>query len=166
MRLQPHLGLILATGLVLTGAACGNKVAEKATERAIERSTNQDVDVDLDGDRVAMNVNGVAWQAGDSVELPDGFPEDVYIIEGTIKVATTIEESNGYAVTIEANIDVAAATSEYEREVANDGWTIEGSAKFGATTTISAKKAERTMIVGIYDVDGKAQIQLSTRQSE
>lgn len=166
MRRTTYLTVTIFSALALIGAGCSNKIAEKVTENAIERSTNSQVDVDVDQNKVSINTNGVAWQAGESVSLPSGFPDDVHVIDGTIKVATTVEENSGYSVTINTAKNATDTKSEYERELAADGWTITGTVSFGATTTISAAKGNRVMSVGIYETDGQVQVYVTTGTSE
>src|SRR5690606_22347016 len=71
-----QLSLVLA--LVLAAGAC-KKVGESAADAAIERATG--VKVDRDGDQVTLHSKDgdLAIRTGESVALPDDFPDDIYL---------------------------------------------------------------------------------------
>ena len=156
------LCLVVATGLFLTG--CGEKkVAEKAAEKAIEKSTNGQADVDVDDKTITVNTNAGSWTAGEKVSLPAGFPSDVYVIDGTIKVATTIKENEAYSLSVESSKSVAEAKAEYEKDLAADGWTINANVTVGEMFSLGATKGDRTVNVTVGTTsEGKTQVTIST----
>lgn len=140
--------------------------AEKVAETAVEQSTNGEADVDFDNDTVTINTNGATFQAGESVSLPDGFPTDVHVADGTITAATTVDENNGYSVSIQTDVPVSQLKGEYESAMADDGWNVLASLDMGDTVSMSGEKDNRMMTVGISEADGITIIILTTGDSE
>ncbi len=138
------IGLVFVFGL----AGC-KSVADKAVEKAVERTTGAEVDVDTSQNQVAVNVNGTSWAAGDAVRLPTDFPEDVYVADGTVKVAIASDETQGFTVSIESTQSVTALKSLYTTELKADGWTIAGNIDIQGSSSITATKANRTTTVSI-----------------
>lgn len=162
---QKHAYLIIPIALlalVLFGAGCTKKAAEQTAEKAIESTTNGQADVDIDNDQVTVNTNAGSWQVGESVSLPSGFPEDVYVINGTIKSAMTLTENEGYTVAIETNVTWSQAKTTYESELAEDGWTIASTYSTTNGAILSAQKADRVTTVSISEADGKTSVVIST----
>lgn len=140
--------------------------AEKVAETAVEQSTNGEADVDFDNDTVTINTNGATFQAGESVSLPEGFPTDVHVADGTITAATTVDENNGYSVSIQTDVPVSQLKGEYESAMADDGWNVLASLDMGDTISMSGEKDNRMMTVGISEADGITIIILTTGDSE
>lgn len=148
--------------ITLLGAGCFQKSAEKAAEDNLKKA-NINADVDIDNNTVTVNTNSGSWQMGESVSLPDGFPSDVYVIDGTITSAIKMTASSGYTVAINTNETVASAKAKYDTEVAADGWTIASTGIYEGSGVIIANKGERSLSVGInLGDDGKATVALST----
>lgn len=160
---------LAAFAVLLTG--CTKKVAEKttesATERAIERATNSQVDVDLATNSVKINTNGGSYQFGGNVALPTGFPDDVYIIDGTLTSATTATENSGYTVSIETTKSVEEAKALYETQLKNEGWTIALSMQYESSAAVGGQKGNRNVSVSIaQDTPGKTLVVLSTSTTD
>lgn len=159
------LCLFVGVALVLTG--CGKSAAEKAAEKTIEKATNGSADVDLDSDTITVNTNAGSWTAGEEVSLPAGFPSDIHVIDGTVKVATTIKENEAYSVSVESTKSVSEAKAEYEEALAADGWTINVNMTIGEMVSLGAEKGDRTVNVAIGKTDeGKIQVTIATSTQE
>lgn len=141
---------ICAFGLVFVIGLAGCKsAADKAVEKAIEKTTGAEVDVDTSQNQVAVNVNGTSWAAGDVVSLPTDFPKDVYVAEGTLKVAIASEETQGFTVSLESSQSVADLKALYLKELAADDWIISGTVDIQGSSSITATKANRSTTVSI-----------------
>ncbi len=160
--------LVLAGGLLLTGAACGKKVAEKAAEQAVERASNGNVNIDINKNSVKVNINGgsTVGEVGDSVKVPDGFPSDVYVIDGTVKTAIAKTDTKGYTLSINTNLTPAEAKSRYDAKLKEQGWTIVMTLDSGDGATISASKGQRNVSVIISTSDGQTNVILGTSEPE
>ncbi|MFA5070457.1 MAG: hypothetical protein WC528_04210 [Patescibacteria group bacterium] len=136
------LCLLAGTALILTG--CGKSAAEKAAEKAAESATNGQADVDLSNQKITVNTNGSTIEVGGDIALPSGFPEDVYVVDGTIKSASTVNEGKGYSVMIETNQSVADLKDLYDAKLKEEGWNITFSMNLGDSFTMAAEKGNRT----------------------
>ena len=153
--------LILAFCLVLavTLSGCGKKTAEKAAEKTLEKLTNGQVDVD-EG-TVKINTNSGSYAYGEEVDLPSDFPSDVYVIDGTIKTASTDKQYGSFAVSIETSKSVSDVKSDYENKLKEKGWNITYSATAQDSSSISAEKDNRVVSVFISSSEGKTMVILS-----
>jgi len=154
----------LALALVVSG--CGEKAVEKAAETAIEQSTGGQADVDIGTNSIKVNTNEGSLQVGGNISLPSGFPSDVHVIDGTITAATTVTEGEAYTVSIETSKSVAAAKSEYETELKNDGWNVTLAMTFEGGATLAAEKDNRSVSVSMSESDGKTLVVLGTSTTE
>jgi hypothetical protein len=150
---------IVAMALVVSGC---KSTSEKAAEKAWEKATNGAADVDLDNNSVTINTNGGSYQAGENVTLPSNFPSDVYVIDGTLKAAMTQQTGNSFIVSVETSKSISQAKTVYEKEIVDDGWTITTNMTYGGTVTLMAEKSNRTLGVGVTEVDGKTTVNIST----
>lgn len=153
------IGAIIVGGIVLT--ACTSP-AEKVAETVIETQTNQDVDIDVDNDQVTINTNQGSSQVGENISLPDGFPSDVHVADGTITAATTVDENDGYSISIQTDVPVDELKDEYESAMNSDGWEILATLDLEDTASMSGTKGDRVMTVGISEADGITMIILTT----
>ncbi|MBU0597407.1 hypothetical protein KKF61_00235 [Patescibacteria group bacterium] len=159
---------ILAVCLLLIGVAaftsgCGEKAAEKTAEKIIETSTGGQVDVDIDDDSVSINTNSGSMSTSDEgVSLPDGFPSDVYVVDGTIVTAITNTESDGYSLSIVTNKSVAETKEEYEADLEAEGWTITMTLNILDGASIAAEKDDRSVSVSISQGDDGTTVMLGT----
>jgi hypothetical protein len=78
-------------------AGCGEAAVEKAIEEAASQN-GQDVDVDIDADGGSVSVSGenedMTWQAGENVQVPEGFPTQL-IPEGATLVSAVTSTDSG-----------------------------------------------------------------------
>jgi Neuraminidase (sialidase) len=156
------LCLLTIACLGLLGAGCGKTVTEKAAEKAVEKATNGQANVNVSTNSATVNFNGGSVHVGEAVGIPASFPDDVYVIDGTIKAATTITEGQVYGLTIETTKSVTEAVALYNTNLANEGWTIAYSATANEASTLMAQKDKRTVTIGISTTDGKTTVVIST----
>ncbi len=135
--------------LVGFGLSACQSATDKAVENAVEDATGGDVDVDTSENRVAININGSSWEAGDSVSLPANFPEDIYVAEGTVKVAMATDQEQGFSVSLESSKSVSEAKTLYQDELADDGWKLTGGADIGDAASVFATKDNRSLTVSM-----------------
>ena len=148
------LWLVPVLALTVIGASCGKKVAEKATENAIKKATNGQADVDIGTNSVSINVNGSSMNTGDSVALPNNFPTDVYVVDGTIKTAISTP-GVGYNLAIQSTKTVAQVKALYEQKLPTDGWTVTTTAVIDVhSAVVAASKNGRTISIAASDTDG------------
>lgn len=151
------LSVVLLGGIVvLGGAGCSRGITERASERALEQAAGGNADVDVNNGQVSMNVNGTSWQAGTNVSLPNNFPSDVYVIDGTILSAFTNTGEQAYAVSIQTTASVADVATKYRQQLTDRGWTITATGTYGPMENIVATKDNRKLGVVVTAGDGDA----------
>lgn len=155
---------VLAIGGIVSSFLL-KKGAEKVSEKIIEDSIGGGADVDLSNGSYSVNVNGGSFQVGDDVEIPESFPEDIYVISGDVKYALATTETSGYTVTIETTKTPAEVNTIYNREVAADGWSISGTSNYGGTYSIMGQKGDRYLSVTASETDGQTTVMLTTYTS-
>lgn len=160
--------MLLALTLPLLGLSCAKKAVERSAEKSIEKATNGAADVDIGTNSVKVNINGgsTVGEVGDSVKVPDGFPSDVYVIDGTVKTAVTKTDTKGYTLSINTSLTPAEAKSRYEAKLKEQGWTIIMTLDAGDGATVSASKGERNVTVIISTSDGQTNVILGTSEPE
>lgn len=132
---------LLAVAFLVTG--CGKKTAEKEVETAIEQSTNGQADVDIDNNSITINSNGSTYQASEAgLELPDGFPSDVYVVDGKITFAYTYVQDSNYSITIQTDKSKDELKSLYTEQMKDAGWESTLSLDTTDITTLGNKKGD------------------------
>ena len=133
--LAPAAGLLLLLGTTACGA---DEVAERAAESAVERaiedaaaSEGVDVDVDAGDGSVSIESSDGTFTSGMG-SLPQGFPEDVPIVEGDILQGASSEGNGttGWVVTIAVDQAPDQALDEASAALEGAGYT-EGDASAG-----------------------------------
>jgi hypothetical protein len=147
---------------ILALAGCGKSISQRASEKAaekiIEKQSGGKANVDIDGKNLNIETEQGKMQAGENVELPADFPADVYVIDGTIKVAISGQVNEGQSVSIETDKNVGEVSNTYLEKLASDGWKITGTMNFGESTSIIAEKDNRTVSVSIARSDNKTTV--------
>lgn len=129
-----QLSLVLA--LVLAAGAC-KKVGESAADAAIERATG--VKVDRDGDQVTLHSKDgdLAIRTGESVALPDDFPDDVYL-PADYQVNSVMDLQGVSMISLTAPGQVSSLFAAAREAMQAQGWTQSMSAQHSADTAILA----------------------------
>ena len=129
--------LLLSPALI---ACSGEDTAERAAEEAIEQELGGDVDVELgdeDGE-FSVDTGDGSFSAGD--ELPEGFPDSVPLIEGSIVFALANSEVAGaesFAVNKETALSVDEASAEITSQLEGAGFTSELALGAGGGTFVN-----------------------------
>jgi Flp pilus assembly protein TadG len=158
------LTLVLVAGLVLSG--CTKKAAESAAEKAIEDATNGQADVDIGTNSIKVNTNTGSMQIGGNVVMPDNFPDDVYVIDGTLTYALTTSAGKSYTITVETNKSVNEVKSLYESKLAASGWTININSMVQGSLGLGAQKSNRTVTITASEIDSKTSVSITTSENE
>ncbi|OGG90766.1 hypothetical protein A3H16_00680 [Candidatus Kaiserbacteria bacterium RIFCSPLOWO2_12_FULL_53_8] len=88
--------------------------------------------------------------------MPDNWPSDAPAIYsgGTIQYSGSSNPQTGQAgsvVVYSAKATVSSVVEYYKAQLAQAGWTLEGTANSAGTTIISAKKDTRTFGISVAD---------------
>lgn len=129
--------LVLLGGSLLVG--CGDSEEEQA-EQAAEAVLGEDADVDIDGDSVTFDDGDTSITSGSG--LPDGFPEDLPVLEGEILsgMASDDGSTKNYSVIVSASGDPASAAAEVKGLLEDAGWTLESENEMEGLSTLRFSK--------------------------
>ncbi len=152
--------LVIGAGLILSG--CG--VAEKVAENTIESATNNEIDVDIDDNSLTLNTNGGTLEVGEKVSMPNNFPSDIYVLNGNLISAMTIDENNTFSINLSTNDSPTEVKAEYQTELANDGWTIDSTLDFGGGSMMTGTKDNRsiTVTISVDETEGTTTVGINT----
>ncbi|MBT6691611.1 hypothetical protein HOB10_04740 [Candidatus Parcubacteria bacterium] len=151
--------------LSLTLSACGKKTAtEKSMEKQIENSMGGNADVDLDDDSVKIKTDEGTMQVGAGTELPEDWPDDIYIAEGAITSASS-HENGIFNVSIESTKSVTELQEEYENKLEEEGWNTTMSFVIENNVMLGAEKDDRSVSITIGEDNGKTLIVIGTSKN-
>lgn len=145
-------------------AACnGEKTAEKMAEEAIEKQTGEEADINIeDGETEVKTKDGKATlKTGASVDLPDDFPEDVYICDNP-NIIQTVGAEGSYIVVYQTEMSSEDIANSYMTEMKKEGWKLEGESNQANQKIRAFKKDERSTGVIISKADHLTRVKLST----
>ncbi|MBT3949296.1 hypothetical protein HOF40_04360 [Candidatus Parcubacteria bacterium] len=143
------LSITLIFVLGLTGCGVDNYMENKV-ENEMEKSLGQNVEVDMDGGEIKIETeDGIMIEAGENVDLPSDFPEDVYVVEGTVKSVMKNPVGEGYSITIETDKNVEDVKNIYTEKLPEDGWVLNAQMNLGEMAVVSGTKETSSVSVSI-----------------
>jgi hypothetical protein len=147
--------LALCACLALALPSC-EKAADAATETAIERASGQKVDVDRDGDRLSVKTadGELNVQAGESLPLPNDFPQDVYLPD-QYAVNSVMDMGGTRMVSVTTRGKVAAVFDAAQQAMAKAGWKQTMSMQHSIDTAmLSYEKDQRAAVLSFNKGEG------------
>lgn len=137
--------LVLAAGLV---SGCGGdspseNAGEKLAEQAMEDAGSEGVDVDIEGEDVTIESDEGTISVG-SGDVPEGFPEELSIVDGDI--VSSVDTPEGVSVSVGVD-DATAAFDEAVADLEANGWAREQLTESGETRMALFTKDDRTALV-------------------
>jgi hypothetical protein len=143
--------IVLASILLLVGAialsGCVKAPTEKANEKLLENALGQDADVNIEGNTYKVNVNGVEIEAGENVVMPQNFPNDIYLPQGTLLSSMVTEMS--LTLSMEAEESPTDLFALYQEKISAENWKVVTSGNFGDILTLTAEKENRILSVTV-----------------
>lgn len=137
--------------MVILVSGCGQTmVTEKIIENQLEKNLGGNTNVDLDNGSVNIkNEDGSTMQVGGKVSLPEGFPSDVYVLDGELISAMKNVVGMGYQVSLKTNKQISEIQSVYEGKMKENGWQMQQTLNMGGILMLSGKKDARNMTVSV-----------------
>jgi hypothetical protein len=147
--------LMVVSPLALSG--CGEGIVEKAMEDAAKQQ-GQDVNVDIDSKDGSVSVSSkdgdVSWQAGEGVELPEGFPAGL-LPEGAklmSAVTSTQDGSPSQLVVFQTSTNDKDMYDYYLEALPKAGFEVTEKLRMendeqGNAIAIQAKSADSTIVI-------------------
>lgn len=155
---------ITASALLSLGALSGcsaDDISEKVGEELVENQLGDGADVDVDTDSGEVSIkdgDGNSYEAGG--DLPDDFPDEVPLIEGTVLSAVSVTDQGrggwSVALTVDGSGDDAYAEAGAELESA--GFTKDTEITSGSTTGAWSKDTFEVLVSAFDNGDGNATV--------
>lgn len=135
--------LVLVLALLALGAVGG---CAKIAENAIEDATGVSVDEDGGSVTIEGDDGSTITYDDEGAELPDGYPDDVPVYDGTIDSSWQTSDDKGvtYAVAIKTTDPVSDVVAWYEEQLADKGWEIKSTFKDESSGMVSAESDDMT----------------------
>lgn len=175
MRKIIPLSLCLLMVTLFSGCFVTDMLAQKAsqvvTEKVLESTTNTNVDIDSGTVTVTSEdgtTTSISTSESTAVDLPANFPSDIPVYTGAMVTAVSTSGTNGFYVTAVSQMDYTAISDFYNAELVTQGWTIDNTSTTNTgdkSTFIFASKAERSLMVGLYQTAGSEDVSISLSQS-
>ncbi len=135
------LGLIILMGIMMTVAG---GVFVKYMPDIVKNNLEQN-GVDIDTDNGSINITddetGTEFSAGDDVELPKNFPDDIPVYEPSTVTFKLSQDQNG-SVILGTSKSYDTVVSYYTSEMKKEGWTEDTNAEFNDSTILSYNKTD------------------------
>lgn len=125
---------VVGAALLLPLISCGGgeQVAERAAEKRIEDAAGGDAKVDIEDGGVKVETTEGTVTLGQ--QLPEDFPEEVELVEGTVLMAAASEQDRGWFVTLTPE-DPDRAFDDAVALLTDAGFTVDDEGSFGDTST-------------------------------
>ncbi len=174
----------------------GKKIAEGIFEKILEKAAaedgkNIDVDIDLDkamdgggmtitdengkeikitGDDGELKISGEDGEevtfSGNTKEIPDNFPKDVYLVKGEIESVGNMNSKKGSMITVVIKPENSKedVISKIKNEMKSNGWKSEMDMNMGGEAMFIYKKDKNSATITINgkDKDLKAAYMVTT----
>jgi ABC-type Fe3+-hydroxamate transport system substrate-binding protein len=158
--------LFVAICAALLIAGCGGSADEEAAEKSIEKATGGEAKVEISDKGVKVEdktgEGKFTFTAGEETQVPEDFPDDVLIYRPS-ETVTAITVPEGYSVTLATEDESAQVADTYKQEMAEAGWSEEGSVTRAGSVMLIYKKDGRTASISIVPSDDMTQIILSVQ---
>lgn len=158
---------VLIAGLAL--AACGKSAEERIAETAISAASGEKVEVERDGDQLTFKTEQGEMKvaSGESLQLPDGFPEDVYLPRD-YQVRSVLEVSGTQVLSLSTQGKAMELFAEAREAMQASGWKQTMAMQHDANNAMLAfEKDARNAVVSINSgEDGEVQVGLQLRERQ
>lgn len=161
-------GLLLLAAVVAL-AACGKSAEERIAETAISAASGSKVEVERDGDQLTLKSGEGEMRiaSGESLPLPDDFPDDVYLPRDYL-VRSVLEVSGTRVLSLSTEGKATALFAEARDAMLAKGWTQTMAMQHDADNAMLAfEKGARNAVVSINgDAEGQVQVGLQLRERQ
>lgn len=130
----------------------------------MEAASGGKADVDVSGNVVKVKTADGEATWGDT-KLPDNWPSDAPVYAGAkVMYSGSNNLTNGQAgsmVMMQTTDSADTVAAYYKKELASQGWKIEGNFSGGGTTSIMASKDKRALVVSVAAADGQTTVSIT-----
>lgn len=150
--------------LTLFFAACnGEKTAEKMAEDAIEKQTGEDADVNIeDGNAEVKTEDGkTEFSTGGSADIPDDFPEDIFICNDA-KIQSSAAAQGNFALEYISQNSADDLLDKYMSEMKANDWKVKGEENRTDERLRAFSKDGRSTGITISEEDNHTKVSILT----
>lgn len=133
---------VVAGAFVLASCSPGDlidRAVEKGVEKGIESATGTEIDIDEDGGTISISSEDGEATFGGGAELPDGFPDEIPLIDGEIAGGMRISEgdTDGFVATVNAQGSIGDVYNQVTDRLEGAGFTEQASADMGGMRNVT-----------------------------
>lgn len=146
-----------------TLAACSGEsqqAAQTMAEEAVEGAIGGDVDI-TDDSMTVTDAEGNEMAVGSDISLPDTWPMDVPLFDGTLSVASVQADGTAYAMWM-TDLDPTSAADAYGESLGAAGYSMTQDATVGAMVMRDYSSAARSVTVVSGQVDGRTSLTVTS----
>ena len=123
--------LLIVSVMAIFAFGC-KSISEKASEKMVESIIGHDADIEVDEDgNGTITIKGEDGEeitlSSNTNEIPDNFPSDVYMVDGEIVVASSVNTGGGDLITVSLFTDGEPneVGKEITKNMEKEGWKTE-----------------------------------------
>ena len=141
------------------------EAAEEFVEGLLEKASGENINIDIneDGETAEMTIEGADGEKitikNEGTEIPENFPDDVYLVKGEIESVGSMASGEGEIITVVINPkdgfnDVVA---KIKKEMKENGWTSTMNMNMGKDAMLMYTKGENSVTITVNGKDDKVE---------
>lgn len=152
-------GLLALSTLVACGGA-SEQAAQTMAEEAVEGATGGDVDI-TDDSMTVTDAEGNEMAVGADITIPDTWPADVPLFDGTLTVASVQADDTAYAMWT-TDLDAASAADAYGESLTTAGYSLTQDTTVGDMVMREYRSSTRSISVVSGEVGGTTSLTITS----
>lgn len=151
---------LLALTTVTACSGVSEQAAQTMAEQAVEGAIGGDVDI-TDDSMTVTDAEGNEMAVGSDITIPDTWPSDVPLFDGTLAVASVQADGTAYAMWT-TDLDPASAAEAYAEALTAAGYSMTQDATMGGMVIREYSSATRTVSVVSGASDGSTSLTVTS----
>lgn len=132
---------VVAGAFVLASCSPGDlldSAIEKGVEKGFEAATGTDIEIDEDGGQISISGEDGDVTFGSGAGLPDGFPDEIPLVDGEITGGMRISEgdTDGFMASVATSGSIGDVYDQATGLLEGAGFTEQSSADMGGMRTV------------------------------
>ena len=142
-KMRVSVAVAVATGaLVLASCSPGDLIGsaiEKGVEKGVEAASGGEIDIDKDSGTISISGEDGELSIGGGAGLPDGFPDEVPLIDGEIGGGMRVSEgdTDGFMASVNAKGSISDVYDKATGLLEDAGFTEQASSDMGGMRTVA-----------------------------
>ena len=145
---------VVAGAFVLASCSPGDlldRAVEKGVEKGVEAATGSEIDIDEDGGTISIQTDEGEFSMGAGAELPDGFPDEIPLVEGEFGRGMRLSEgeTDGFIANVVAPGAIADVYAQATELLEGAGFTEQASSDMGGMRTVAYEPTGAIAALGL-----------------